>query len=330
MALILARSDIQRCLSMRDAIESMRTAFSALSAGRALAPQRQAILLAKEGVALLMPSLLQTSERAVFGLKNVTVMPQNPSRGLPRISASVLLLDAETGQTLAVFEGGWMTAMRTGAASGLATDLLARTDANVLALFGAGTQAPMQLVAVHTARPLREVRVVNRDAEHVRKLIETAQSMLGADCPPILHVASAHEALEGASLVACATAATKPLFEWRDIEPGTHINAIGAFTPALCEVDAETLAHARIVVDQREAALEEAGDLLQALASGYIAGSDTWIELGDLTRGLMPGRQDDDEVTCFKSVGLAIQDVAVALHVYNTAREQGIGVDVEV
>src|SRR5579871_692294 len=235
MAVILARADIQRCLTMREAIESMRVAFSALSAGRAQVPQRQAVPLAEEGVALLMPSLLQTTERAVFGLKSVTVMPQNPQYGLPRITASVLLLDAETGRTLAVFEGGWMTAMRTGAASGLATELLARPDANVLALFGAGAQAPMQLVAVHTVRPLREVRVVNRDAEHVRQLIETAQAMLGAGCPPIIHVASAREALDGASVVACATTATSPLFSWLDIEPGAHINAVGAFTPAMRE-----------------------------------------------------------------------------------------------
>lgn len=328
MALILARADIQRCLTMRDAIESMRVAFSALSAGRAQVPQRQAVPLAREGVALLMPSLLQTMGHAVFGLKSVTVMPQNPQHGLPRIAASVLLLDAETGRTLAVFEGGWMTAMRTGAASGLATDLLARSDANVLALFGAGTQAPMQLVAVHTVRPLREVRVVNRDAGRVRQLIEMTQAMLGEDCPAIVYVASAREALNGASLVACATASTEPLFSWQDVEPGTHINAIGAFTPDMCEVDAETLAHARIVVDQREAALEEAGDLLQAFEAGRIAGPDTWIELGDLLQGIAPGRQADDEVTCFKSVGLAVQDVAVALSVYALAKALRVGVEV--
>lgn len=329
MALILARADIQRCLTMRDAIESMRVAFSALSVGRAQVPQRQAIPLAEQGVALLMPSLLQTTEQAVFGLKSVTVMPQNPQRGLPRIAASVLLLDAKTGRMLAVFEGGWMTAMRTGAVSGLATELLARSDANVLALFGAGAQAPMQLVAVHTVRPLREVRVVNRDAEHVRQLIETAQAMLGAGYPPIIHVASAREALDGATLVACATTATSPLFSWQDIEPGAHINAVGAFTPTMREIDAETLAHARIVVDQRAAALEEAGDLLQALAPGYIAGADTWTELGDLVRGIAQGRQSADEVTCFKSVGLAVQDAAVALSVYERAKALGVGVEVD-
>lgn len=161
MALILSRADIQRCLNMAEAIEAMRIAFGALSAGLAQAPQRMAVGLSEQGIALLMPSLLQTSEQHAFGLKVVTVMPQNPLRNLPRIIASVLLLDATTGKTLAILEGGWLTGMRTGAVSGLATSLLARQDADILALFGAGFQAPMQVLAIHAVRPLREVRVVN-------------------------------------------------------------------------------------------------------------------------------------------------------------------------
>jgi ornithine cyclodeaminase/alanine dehydrogenase-like protein (mu-crystallin family) len=330
MALILTRSDIQRCLTMRDAIDAMRVAFASLSDGHASAPQRSAVSLLEEGVALLMPSLLQTTEQAVFGLKLVTVMPHNPQRGLSRIYATVLLLDAVTGRTLAIFEGGWLTAMRTGAASGLATGLLARPDADVLALFGAGAQAPMQLAAIHTVRPLREVRVVNRSDDHYRKMLATLQELLGDSCPPVRRAATAREALRDASLVACATTAITPLFSWDDISPGTHINATGAFTLDMCEVDAGTLAHARIVVDRREAALAEAGDLIQALAAGRIAGPETWSELGELVRGLQPGRQSPDEVTVFKSVGNAVQDVAVALRVYGRARELRIGIEVEV
>src|SRR5713226_1593663 len=255
MALILSRTDIQRCLNMAEAIEAMRIAFGALSTGLAQAPQRMAVGLSEQGIVLLMPSLLQTTEQHAFGLKVITVMPQNPLRGMPRSYASVLLLDATTGRTLAILEGGWLTAMRTGAVSGLATDLLARRDADVLALFGAGAQAPMQVLAIHTVRPLREVRVVNRSDERYAALVVSLQQLLGAACPAIRRARSAGEALAGASLVACATAATEPLFSWHDVAPGTHINAIGAFTPAMCEVDAETVAHARIVVDQREAAL---------------------------------------------------------------------------
>ncbi len=303
MALILSRTDIQRCLHMPEAIEAMRVAFSALSTGRASAPHRLAVDLPEQSVALLMPSLLQTTDCYNFGLKVVTVIPKNPQRGLPRIYASILLLDATTGQTIAIMEGGWLTAMRTGAVSGLATDLLARQDANVLALFGAGVQAPTQVLAIHTVRPLREVRVVNRDDSHY---------------------------LAGASLVACATISTAPLFSWPEVAPGTHINAIGAFTPDMCEVDPATLSHARIVVDQRAAALVEAGDLIQPLASGLIAGPETWLELGELVTGKHPGRQTPEEVTFFKSVGIAVQDAAIASQVYKKARELGIGVDVDI
>src|SRR5712691_5589118 len=329
MAFILSRADIQRCLNMTEAIEAMRVAFSALSVGHAQVPQRLAVDLPEQGVVLLMPSLLQTAEQHAFGLKVITVIPQNPLRGMPRSYASVLLLDATTGKTLAILEGGWLTAMRTGAASGLATDLLARRDADVLALFGAGAQAPMQVLAIHTVRPLREVRVVNRNDQHYEALVASLQSMLGAACPPIHRATSASEALFGTSLVACATAATEPLFRWKDVAQGTHINAIGAFTPAMCEVDAETLSHARLVVDQREAALIEAGDLLQALEQGMIAGPESWTELGALVTGSQPGRQTEDEVTFFKSVGIAVQDVAVAALVYRRARELGVGIEVE-
>ncbi|HLI09499.1 MAG TPA: hypothetical protein VKV40_23255 [Ktedonobacteraceae bacterium] len=330
MALILSRSDVQRCLTMPEAIQAMREAFGALHRRQAQMPQRLAVGLPEQGTALLMPSLLQTAEDEAFSLKVITVMPHNSLRGLPALHASVLLLDATTGRTEAILEGGWLTAMRTGAVSGLATDLLAREDANVLALFGAGAQAPTQLIAIDAVRPLREVRVVNRSDAHYDQLVKTVHSMLGEQSPAIRRAASATEALEGASLVACATTTTTPLFTRRDIEPGTHINAVGAFTPEMCEVDPETVAHARIVVDQREAALAEAGDLLQPLAAGRISGSETWSELGELVAGAKPGRQNEDEVTLFKSVGLAVQDLAVAAQVYRNARQLGVGIEVEI
>jgi ornithine cyclodeaminase/alanine dehydrogenase-like protein (mu-crystallin family) len=329
MARILSRTDVQRCLTMADAIVTMRMAFQALAAGQAHMPQRLAVDLPEQGVVLLMPSLLQTGEQEAFGLKIITVIPRNPFRSLPLSFASVLLLDAMTGRTMAVMEGSWLTAMRTGAVAGLATDLLARHDADVLALFGAGAQAVTQVWAVHTVRPLREVRVVNRNEEHYQRLVKTLQALLGADCPPIRRAVSARDALTGALLVTCATTATSPLFQYQDVMPGTHINAIGAFTPQMCEVGADTLSHARIVVDQREAAMAEAGDLLQAVAAGAIAGPEQWQELGSiLTPDSLAQRQPDD-ITCFKSVGVAVQDAATALYVYKKACELNIGSEVE-
>jgi ornithine cyclodeaminase/alanine dehydrogenase-like protein (mu-crystallin family) len=330
MALILSRADVQHCLTMTEAIEAMRVAFTALYYERACMPQRAAVELPEQGAVLCMPSLLQTEEQQSFGLKVVSVVPANPAHGLPLIHASVLLLDATTGRTLAMMEGGWLTALRTGAVSGLATDLLARHDAAVLALFGAGAQALTQALAIHTVRPLREIRVVNRSEEHFQNLVAQLHDLLGDSCPPVRRATSVHDALAAATLVACATTATAPLFQWDDVERGTHINAIGAFTPEMCEVDAETLAHARIVVDQREAALAEAGDLLQALNAGRIAGPATWSELGALVAGAQPGRRAEDEVTFFKSVGIGVQDVTAAWFVYRKARELGIGMEVEV
>ncbi len=330
MAQILSRFDVQRCLTMTEAIDAMRLAFGALRTGQATMPQRAAVNLPEQGAMLLMPSLLATTEQQTFGLKLVAVVPRNPARGLPLIYASVLLVDAETGKTLAILEGGWLTAMRTGAVSGLATELLARPDADVLSLFGAGTQAPLQVLAIHTVRPLREIRVVNRSAEHYDQLVITLRNLLGAACPPIYRANSASEALNGALLVACATTATAPLFSWHDVAPGTHINAIGAFTPTMCEIDPETLAHAQIVVDQREAALSEAGDLLQPFAGGRISGPETWTELSDVVTGMQSVRQHENDVTVFKSVGIAIQDVAVASMTYQKALKLGIGVDIEV
>lgn len=330
MALILAQADVQRCLDMPAAIEAMRTAFRALHAGQAHMPQRSSVKLAAENQALLMPSLLQTTAQADFGLKLVTVVPANPSRGLPSITATIVLLDALTGQTLAIMAGSWLTALRTGAVSGLATALLARPDADVLALFGAGAQAPMQVWAIHVVRPLREVRVITRDEVHYEQLVRMLHQQLGSACPPLHRAVNAHDALSGATLVACATSATAPLFTSSDIASGTHINAIGAFTPTMCEVDPATLARARIVVDQREAALDEAGDLLQALAQGQITGPATWLELGQLVSGEQRGRQSSEEITFFKSVGLGVQDVVVAAHVYARAKELSVGVEVDI
>jgi ornithine cyclodeaminase/alanine dehydrogenase-like protein (mu-crystallin family) len=330
MALVLSRSDVQRAVTMPAALQAMRTAFLALHAGQAQMPQRLSLDLWEQGLALLMPSLLQTPPRCAFGLKLLTSVADNAARGLPRSLATVLLLDAVSGQTLAILEGNWLTTVRTGAVCGLATDLLARPEADVLALFGAGAQAPAQVWAIQTVRPLREVRVVNRDGAHVAHLVQTLRQVLGEACPPLRHVSDAQQALDGASLVACATASTVPLFHTHQIAPGTHINAIGAFTPAMCEIDAATLARARIVVDQREAAMVEAGDLLQALEQGQIAGAHSWLELGQLLSGEQPGRQFPEQITCFKSVGLAIQDLSLALVVYARARELGIGTEVEI
>ncbi len=326
MVRILSRADLQRCLSMAAAIDTMRLAFRALAANQVQMPHRLAVDLPEQGVAVLMPSLLQTPTGNAFGLKIITVVPRNPFRSLPLSYASILLLDPITGRTLAIMEGSWLTAMRTGAVAGLATDLLARRDADVLALFGAGTQAVTQMLAMHTVRPLREVRVVNRNEAHYQQLVAQLQSLLGPSCPTIRRAASVRDALTDALLIDCATTATSALFQYQDVLPGTHINAIGAFTPQMCEVGADTLAHARIVIDQREAALTEAGDLLQAVEVG-VTTAEQWQELGHVLDNDM--QRQPEEITVFKSVGVAVQDAAVAAYVYHKACELNVGIEVD-
>lgn len=326
MARILSRTDLQRCLSMPAAISAMQVAFRALAANQVQMPQRLAVDLPEQGVALLMPSLLQTQTENAFGLKIITVVPRNPFRSLPLSYASVLLLDPITGRTLAIMEGGWLTAMRTGAVAGLATDLLARRDADVLALFGAGAQAITQVLAVHTVRPLREVRVVNRSEEHYQQLVVQLQNLLGPSCPAIRRATAARDALSDALLIDCATTATSALFRYQEVMPGTHINAIGAFTPQMCEVGADTLAHARIIIDQREAVLSEAGDLLQAVEAGMTT-PERWQELGHVLHTNV--QRQPEEITVFKSVGIAVQDAAIAAYVYHKACELNIGIEVD-
>lgn len=303
---------------MREAIAAMREAFGQLSAGLARVPVRLR-LEAEAGVTLFMPAYLDRTQD--LGAKIVSFYPNNPQRGLPAISALVLVLDSQTGLPTALMEAGYLTALRTGAASGLATDLLARREASVVAIFGAGAQAPAQIEAVCAVRPIREVRIVARRRESADRL---AKQIEGVDVR-ILDDRSA--ALAGADIVIAATTSSTPVFDGHDVEPGTHINGIGSYTPEMQEVDATVVQRARIVVDSREAALKEAGDLIIPIQQGLIRAEDVDTELGEIVNGIKAGRTSDSEITFFKSVGVAVQDVAVARRVLQAAASrEGISV----
>lgn len=296
----------------------MREAFGQLSAGLARVPVRLR-LEAESGVTLFMPAYLDRTQD--LGAKIVSFYPNNPQRGLPAISAVVLVLDSQTGFPTALMEAGYLTALRTGAASGLATDLLARRDASVVTIFGAGAQAPTQIEAVRAVRPIREVRIVARRRESADRL---AKQIEGVDVR-ILDDRSA--ALAGADIVIAATTSSTPVFDGHDVEPGTHINGIGSYTPEMQEVDATVVQRARIVVDSREAALKEAGDLIIPIEQGLIRTEDVDTELGEIVNGTKAGRTSDSEITFFKSVGVAVQDVAVARRVLQAAASrEGISV----
>ncbi len=313
--LLLGADDVLRACPMADAIEAVEAGFAALSTGRAIVPLRASVPLSGGGVALSMPASL--SGGAHWCVKLVTVAPTNPSRGLPLIGATVLLGDAESGLPLALLDGGSLTALRTGAAGGVAAKHLARRDSAVIALFGAGAQARTQLLAAAVVLPLREVRVVARERVHAEALIGSlrdATALRGVR----LVAAGAREAVAGADVVITATSSPLPVFEGRDLGPGVHVTAVGSFTPSTRELDEDTMRGARVVVDQRAAALAEAGEL-QGISGGDV------VEIGELIAGTAPGRRDAGERTVFKSVGNAVQDLVTASRAYERARSAGIG-----
>ncbi|MDR3638901.1 MAG: hypothetical protein P4L84_34165 [Isosphaeraceae bacterium] len=323
---ILSRSDVQRAITMVQAIEAMREAFAELATGEADVPARTAVPIAPhDAVALFMPARL--SGVPALGGKIVSVHPRNRAAGLPTIHALVVLIDDATGRPIAVLEAGYLTALRTGAGVGLATDCLARPDARVLACFGAGAQAETQIEAVCAVRPIERVWVQSRSEESARRFVERMRGRAGV--PESLEIArSAREALAEADVVCTATSSRTPVLDGRDLRPGTHVNAIGAFTTETREVDDETVRRARIVVDSRPACLAEAGDLVIPWNRGLIGGPETWTELGAIVLGRAPGRTSADEVTFFKSVGNAAQDLAAASVVLREAERQGLGLEI--
>lgn len=325
--LALTAGEVLTLVPMTDAIELMKAAFRDLSTGAASAPLRTPIAVpARDAVSLYMPAAVPSV--GGLGLKVVSVFPHNPAHGKPTIHALICLVDPEDGTPLAIMDGTSVTALRTGAVSGAATDLLANTGSRVLALFGTGAQAVTQAQAVCTVRPIAEIRVVGRSAEKVAAFIERVRTTDSAVAERMHATLAPEDALRGADVVCTATAATAALFGDDAIEPGTHINAVGAYTPAMQEVPAETVARALIVVDQREAAWEEAGDLVIARDRGLITAESIHAELGDLVSGARPGRTTPDQVTFFKSVGNAVQDIAVGRRAVDRARQRGIGRDI--
>jgi alanine dehydrogenase len=253
---------------------------------------------------------------------------RNYARGIPTVYASVLLADGATGETMALLEGGSLTAIRTGAASGLATRLLSRPDSSVLALFGAGKQARTQALAVCSVRPIQEVRIYSPHKDHVTQFINDCR---GKNPLPekIVPASSPGDALSGADIVCTATTSGTPVFSDRDLEEGVHINAVGAYLPDTAEIPPKTVGRARVYVDSRAAAFSEAGDLILPLRQGIIREEHVLGELGELVLGTIPGRERPDEVTLFKSLGIAVQDAAAAWECYRNAVRLGIGMDIE-
>lgn len=322
---ILSADDVRRAVTMPAAIDAVAGAFVQLSTGHATVPLRAHLQQsAHESHTFVMPAVLEQS--GGLGLKVVSVFPHNGERhGLPSIHALVVVLDAATGRPAAALDGTYLTALRTGAVSGVATRALARPDARVLAIIGAGAQAPHQVEAVCAARSIERVLIVNRGRARAERLAALLRER--AVAPRIEIAASAAEALAQADVVCCATSSPTPVFADDDLRPGTHINGVGSFTPRMVEVPPETVGRAYVVVDQQLAAWAEAGDLQHARSLGLIDEART-VELGAVVAGLAPGRAAADQITFFKSVGNAVQDIAVAQVALREAERLGLGVEV--
>jgi ornithine cyclodeaminase/alanine dehydrogenase-like protein (mu-crystallin family) len=326
--LILTTEDVRKALPMRAVIEAMKQAYASLSDGRAEVPLRTRLPIPNhDALAIFMPAYVHTEEADALAVKIVSIFPNNPPRGLPYIQAAVVAFEAGTGHVSAMLEGSSLTAIRTGAGSGAAIDLLARKDSKVVAIFGAGAQGRTQLEAACTVRKIEQAWIFDSKMERAEAF---AKEMAGQGAiPSTLEPAPTPQAaVHAADIICTATTSTTPVFADADLKPGVHISAIGSYTPEMQEVPAETVRRAKVVVDSRAASLEEAGDLIQPIRAGLFDESHIHAELGEIILGRKPGRNTQHEITYFKSVGVAVQDAVAAQLALKNAKEMRLGQEI--
>jgi len=325
---VLTRKDIESVLTMKDAISAVEGAFRELALGTVEMPLRPIIRPPEHnGMVVFMPAYIGGMN--ALGMKLVSVYPDNPAdHNLPTILGTILLNEPKTGALLSIMDGAWITAMRTGAVSGVATKYLAREDAGTVGVFGTGVQARTQLIAMKEVRKLREVKAYDIVPEKSRKFSEEMTKTLGIEVVP---EENPKEVVRDSNIIVAATTSKVPVFDGNLLEDGTHVNGIGSHHgPGVRELDDVTIRRAKVVVDQKEACLKEAGDLMDLISKGVISADHIYAELGELIIGKKKGRTDNNEITVFKSVGLAIQDVSTAVKVYELAKSKGIGKTIEI
>jgi ornithine cyclodeaminase len=328
--LILSKDEVRQALPMVEMIAATKKAYAALSSGKAIVPLRSSLSIPPhEATSLFMPAYLQHESGEALTVKIVSLFPHNIESNLPLIHAAVLVLQADTGQPLALLEGASLTAIRTGAASGAATDILARPDSQVAGIFGAGVQSRTQLEAICSIRPIQKVLVFDPRQDQVEEFI---QDMAGlGPIPTDLQPASdPQEAVSQADIICCATSSSTPVFADRDLKSGVHINGVGSYTPEMQEVPPETVKRAALFIDSRPAALSEAGDIIQPINDGQITKEHIQAELGEIVLGIESGRTSTDQITFFKSVGNAVQDAAAAQLALENAKKMGLGTNVRI
>lgn len=317
--MVLSQEEVQQCITMKQAISIMDSTFKEYYANKTVLPLRTPVALEQEnGLMFTMPAYL--SQQKALGLKVVSVFPDNATLGKPAINGVLLVMSEQTGEALAIMEAGYLTALRTGAVSGLATQYLACDDAKQLAIIGSGVQAMTQLEAVTAVRPIEQITIWSRNFDKAKQFAQQISTQFKVHCVPDIR-----DAVKDADIICTATSSPEPLIHLNDLKDQVHINAVGSHSPTMREIGNDVLADAMVVVDQLEAALKEAGEVISALQHQYIQQEEI-IELGSMVTHFKAENKPDK--TVFKSVGLAIQDVSIAHAVYLNALSRGLGTSI--
>lgn len=323
--LLLSKEDIKKVFTMKDAIEADKQAFQLVVEGKCESPLRINIQAPKQdGCFLFMPAYVEEME--IASLKNVNSFPHNIDNGLPSAPAQVLLIDGKTGVVISVLDGTYVTQLRTGAASGAAFDILAKKECKIGALIGTGGQAAAQLEAMMTARKLEEVRVYDMNLERTKEFAERMREELKSYGTKIVVAETSDAAIDNADLIVTVTPSSKPVFDGTKVKEGATISCVGAYQHHMQEMDPAILPRAsKIYFDSEEAVLSESGDILIPLEEGIITKEDFTGDLGDVIKGRVVGRENDEEIIVFETVGVAAQDLTAAKAIYEKAVAAGIG-----
>jgi alanine dehydrogenase len=323
--MVLSWEDVSNLLPMQDCMDVMREVLETLARGDAVLPLRK-ILQQPDGQGALgmMPAFLGSPQ--LLGVKVISVFPGNQDTRYESHQGAVLLFETHNGRLLAMVDASSITAIRTAAVSGVATDLLANRDAENLAILGSGTQASTHLSSMLLVRKLRKVKVWSRNADHARRFVSDHSNLGGIE---IEAVRTAEEAVRNSDLVCTTTAAKSPVLKGAWLSPGTHVNAVGASVPPYRELDTEAVSKSRFFVDRRESALSESADFIVPRQEGLITDEHILGEVGELLLDRVAGRRSADEITIFKSLGIAVEDLAAAYHVYNKALQKKLDRETE-
>ncbi|MCG6186325.1 ornithine cyclodeaminase family protein [Maribellus maritimus] len=320
---IIKAGEIKQYYSMKQAIDAMERAFSLLSSGDSFVPLRNVFRLPSNDLLMLFKPAYVEDDKQV-AIKFLTQRENSCIMGIPVIQGVVFVIDSVTGEILSIMDGEYITALRTGAASGLATRHFASKDAQTLALFGCGAQGKTQVEAVVCERNIKKVLVFDKNSKRAERFINEMEEKLNLE----MIFCRDNSVLPEAEIICTATNSTKPLFRREEVKKGAHINAIGSFQPHMQELDPLLIKDAKVYVDQAEPCLKESGDFIKAKAEGIIDDNPIVGEIGDFYLKKIPGRESGDEITLFKSVGVAIQDYAVAADIYKFSLEKDFGLEI--